>query len=78
MPESSFKIESRRQGAVAIVVIDNPPVNAMSPGVPGGIIAALERANRDPRGASDRIVGRRARDDCRRRYPLSGKEMARR
>jgi len=47
MPDPSFEIKTRRQGAVAIIVIDNPPVNAMSPGVPGGIIAALEAANRD-------------------------------
>ncbi|MBL8905464.1 MAG: enoyl-CoA hydratase/isomerase family protein [Rhizobiales bacterium] len=47
MPEPSFEITTRRQGAIAIIIIDNPPVNAMSPGVPGGIIAALEAANRD-------------------------------
>jgi 3-hydroxyacyl-CoA dehydrogenase len=47
MAEPLFRIETRREGAVAIIVIDNPPVNAMSPGVPGGIIAALDSANRD-------------------------------
>ncbi len=28
---------------VAVVTVDNPPVNALSPGVPGGIIASLKR-----------------------------------
>ncbi len=32
---------------VAIVTIDNPPVNALSPGVPEGIVAAIETAERD-------------------------------
>jgi 3-hydroxyacyl-CoA dehydrogenase len=47
MPEQSFEIVTRRQGAIAIIIIDNPPVNAMSPGVPGGVIAALDAANSD-------------------------------
>ncbi|MFO0993884.1 MAG: 3-hydroxyacyl-CoA dehydrogenase NAD-binding domain-containing protein [Hyphomicrobiales bacterium] len=45
MPQQSFEIVSPRQGAVAVIIIDNPPVNAMSPGVAGGVIAALEEAN---------------------------------
>ena len=32
---------------VAIVAIDNPPVNALSPGVPEGLEAAIARANDD-------------------------------
>jgi 3-hydroxyacyl-CoA dehydrogenase len=32
---------------VAIITVDNPPVNALSPGVPEGILAALETAGRD-------------------------------
>jgi 3-hydroxyacyl-CoA dehydrogenase len=39
---------------VAIVTIDNPPVNALSPGVPEGISDAVERAADDP--AADAIV----------------------
>jgi 3-hydroxyacyl-CoA dehydrogenase len=37
---------SSRDG-VAVITIDNPPVNALSPGVPEGILAALETAERD-------------------------------
>ncbi|HSP66953.1 MAG TPA: 3-hydroxyacyl-CoA dehydrogenase NAD-binding domain-containing protein [Bryobacteraceae bacterium] len=33
---------------IAVLTIDNPPVNALSPGVPQGILAALATAERDP------------------------------
>ena len=39
---------------VAIVTIDNPPVNALSPGVPEGISDAVARAGAD--SAADAIV----------------------
>ena len=32
---------------VAVITVDNPPVNALSPGVPGGIIDGLRQANSD-------------------------------
>ncbi|MBZ5578470.1 MAG: enoyl-CoA hydratase/isomerase family protein [Acidobacteriia bacterium] len=37
-----------RDADVAILTIENPPVNALSPGVPEGISAALDQAGRDP------------------------------
>ena len=37
-----------REGEVAVVTVDNPPVNAMSPGVPEALASAIERANADP------------------------------
>ena len=36
-----------REGAIGIITIDNPPVNAMSPGVPGAIQARLAEAQAD-------------------------------
>jgi 3-hydroxyacyl-CoA dehydrogenase len=39
---------------VAVITIDNPPVNALSPGVPEGISEAVERAAHD--AAADAIV----------------------
>jgi 3-hydroxyacyl-CoA dehydrogenase len=39
---------------VAIITIDNPPVNALSPGVPEGISEAVARAGDDP--SADAIV----------------------
>ncbi|MDE2007794.1 MAG: enoyl-CoA hydratase/isomerase family protein, partial [Rhodospirillales bacterium] len=37
-----------REGAIGIVTVNNPPVNALSPGVPEGIIARLREAEADP------------------------------
>jgi len=42
------------QDRIAVVTIDNPPVNALGPGVPEGISEAVERGNQDP--AADAIV----------------------
>ncbi|MEO7144419.1 MAG: 3-hydroxyacyl-CoA dehydrogenase NAD-binding domain-containing protein [Bryobacteraceae bacterium] len=36
-----------RDGDIAIITIDNPPVNALSPGVPEGIAAAIEHIDAD-------------------------------
>jgi 3-hydroxyacyl-CoA dehydrogenase len=36
-----------RDGEVAIITINNPPVNALSPGVPEGIAAAIESIRKD-------------------------------
>lgn len=36
-----------REGAVAVITIDNPPVNAMSPGLPGAIVDGLTLAQAD-------------------------------
>jgi 3-hydroxyacyl-CoA dehydrogenase len=33
--------------SVGVITIDNPPVNALSPGVPDGIVAAVDRGNAD-------------------------------
>lgn len=37
-----------RQNAIGVLTIDNPPVNAMSVGIPAGIIARLAESNSDP------------------------------
>jgi 3-hydroxyacyl-CoA dehydrogenase len=42
---------------VAVVAIDNPPVNALSPGVPEGISAAIEKAGHDPSVSAVVIIG---------------------
>ena len=41
-------IEISFQDDIAIITINNPPVNAMSPGVPSGIIAAVKDCNQRP------------------------------
>jgi 3-hydroxyacyl-CoA dehydrogenase len=37
-----------RHDEIAVITIDNPPVNALGPGVPEAIQAAIERAAADP------------------------------
>jgi 3-hydroxyacyl-CoA dehydrogenase len=41
-------VASTIQDGVALVRIDNPPVNALSTGVPEGLAAAIDAAERDP------------------------------
>src|SRR5262245_8675945 len=36
-----------RDGEIGVITVNNPPVNALSPGVPEGIAAAIERVNND-------------------------------
>ena len=42
---------------VALIVVDNPPVNALSPGVPEGIAAAVDRAIADAEVCAIVIMG---------------------
>jgi 3-hydroxyacyl-CoA dehydrogenase len=42
---------------VAIITIDNPPVNALSPGVPEGILAAIDQMNQDPAVKAAVVIG---------------------
>ena len=37
-----------KQGDIAVITINNPPVNALSPGVPEGIMASAQEAAKDP------------------------------
>lgn len=41
-------VRLEKAGEIGVIVVDNPPVNALSAGVPEGIIAALEHGNADP------------------------------
>ena len=50
-------ITSEKHGPVAVVTIDNPPVNALSPGVPEGIVSAIAAANRDPEVQAIVVIG---------------------
>jgi 3-hydroxyacyl-CoA dehydrogenase len=42
---------------VAVITVDNPPVNALSPGVPEGIDAAVTRAAADPAARAAVLIG---------------------
>jgi 3-hydroxyacyl-CoA dehydrogenase len=50
-------VELTRDRDVAVVTIDNPPVNALSPGVPEGIQASIEAAAKDPQVRAVVIIG---------------------
>src|SRR5580693_8225223 len=43
--------------AIAIITIDNPPVNALSPGVPEGIAHAIEEIRSDPSVKAAVLIG---------------------
>src|SRR5213082_945225 len=42
---------------IGIITIDNPPVNALSPGVPDGITAAIDNGNADPAVKAMVLIG---------------------
>src|SRR5437762_1692852 len=42
---------------IAVLTIDNPPVNALSPGVPEGVLAALDTAERDSSVRAIVVIG---------------------
>ena len=45
------------EGDVGVIVVDNPPVNALGPGVGDGIVDALARAEADPRIVATVLLG---------------------
>jgi len=46
-----------KDNAIAVITIDNPPVNALSPGVPEGISEAIQQVNNDPSVRAAVIIG---------------------
>jgi 3-hydroxyacyl-CoA dehydrogenase len=50
-------VKFTRQGDVGVITIENPPVNALSPGVPEGIGAGIEQADKDPDVRAVVIIG---------------------
>ncbi len=50
-------VRCERGQDVAVVTIDNPPVNALSPGVVEELKAAIERANADPEVRAIVVIG---------------------
>src|SRR5579864_8014824 len=43
----SVLVQLSKENGIAIITINNPPVNALSPGVPEGIAEAIEQINKD-------------------------------
>ena len=50
-------VSSNLRDGVAVITINNPPVNALSPGVPEGIAAAIAAAAADPAATAVVIIG---------------------
>ena len=50
-------VSTTKHGPVAVITIDNPPVNALSPGVPEGIVAEIAAANLDPEVQAIVVIG---------------------
>ncbi len=54
---SLVNITRDKNNDIAIITIDNPPVNALSPGVPEGIGAAITEINNDPAVRAAVVIG---------------------
>ena len=50
-------VKITKDNDVAIITIDNPPVNALSPGVPEAIGAAIDEMNHDPSVKAAVVIG---------------------
>jgi 3-hydroxyacyl-CoA dehydrogenase len=50
-------VQMTKNGAVAVITIDNPPVNALSPGVPEGILASVQAVAADPEIRAAVLIG---------------------
>ena len=46
-----------KQGDITVITIDNPPVNALSPGVPEGIVAAVEQIQNEQSVKAAVLIG---------------------
>src|SRR3954453_18645067 len=50
-------VRFEKEGDIGVITVDNPPVNALSPGVPEGIVAALDKGNADPAVKAMVLIG---------------------
>jgi 3-hydroxyacyl-CoA dehydrogenase len=50
-------VQLTKDNDVAIITINNPPVNALSPGVPEGIADAIEKIDKDPSVKAAVLIG---------------------
>ncbi|MGA9931316.1 MAG: 3-hydroxyacyl-CoA dehydrogenase NAD-binding domain-containing protein [Terriglobales bacterium] len=50
-------VRMSKENDVAVITIDNPPVNALSPGVSEGISAAIDEINSDPAAKAAVVIG---------------------
>ena len=50
-------VRFEKDGEIGIITVDNPPVNALSPGVPQGIVDGLDKGNADPSVKAMVLIG---------------------
>ena len=50
-------VQLTKDNGIAIITINNPPVNALSPGVPEGIAAAIEQIDKDESVKAAVLIG---------------------
>ena len=50
-------VQTSKQGEIGILTVNNPPVNALSPGVPEGIAAGIEEFEKDPSVKAIVLIG---------------------
>jgi 3-hydroxyacyl-CoA dehydrogenase len=50
-------VQFTKDNGIAVITINNPPVNALSPGVPEGISESIERINNDPEIKAAVLIG---------------------
>src|SRR5438093_5870902 len=56
MAESTL-VRFENVNGIGVITVDNPPVNALSPGVPEGIVAAVDKGNADPSVTAMVMIG---------------------
>jgi len=50
-------VQFTKSGNIAVITINNPPVNALSPGVPEGIAESIDKLNNDPSLVAAVLIG---------------------
>src|ERR1700732_1832023 len=50
-------VQLTKDDGIAVITINNPPVNALSPGVPEGIAEAIEQIGKDPSVKAAVLIG---------------------
>ncbi|HLY45411.1 MAG TPA: 3-hydroxyacyl-CoA dehydrogenase NAD-binding domain-containing protein [Stellaceae bacterium] len=50
-------VRFEKDGDIGVITVDNPPVNALSPGVPEGIVVAVDKGNADPAVKAMVLIG---------------------
>src|SRR6202047_3896175 len=50
-------VQLTKQNDIAVITINNPPVNALSPGVPEGVAEAIDQINRDDSVKAAVLIG---------------------